>query len=657
MTRSAAALACLLLLGGCPAGEQLEPPAPVVRDVSLAALSPGLVLPGSRVVLEGSSFLPDFVGPSTLVLEGTFSGVEVSITLPALFEDYAEMWAWWPGAIAAGLPADEGLFVGEAKVQTQSALDGLVHESEGLPVQLDLRAVLAPRLDHVRNEVLFVNDPLVLEGDGFLLGGDEGASVAVIQGCFQADGESSCAPVGPTEIVGEPYQDPFDRQRLVVPFSPRIAGIVPGTFTGTVRVSNRQGVTAGGLVNDSAEQATSNELVEPVVFSFSPSQASLGQYVDVAGGGFVGQESGAPPGLTTIELEGQLAITGAPNPTAVTLDLVPEFESGSVVRYVVSEQDALGQLVDLRAQTATFTGTARPVVQYGADTVTGSASSVTFGVTFVRQVVWLRFLPTYVESLRHFGLRAADSLVRDRVLTVVRRDYAAVNVDWRTDEPTDFALYASVEIGGPDPNGLGLIGYDNTTGKDDGNERLYDKIGGVNALTQEDGYPGYGGVFVDSLFTFSQHPGAWTGAAEVPEPLFDALFDPFRPDVGNAPVAAGELASGSVPTLQNSVGCPSSDRAMSIACAIWTLGSLIGTTTSHEFGHSLGLADPWGTAIHNDGDYPNALMDAGSARTFRERGELDGEGPGVFCVSQFEYLQQILPTGLPDPLPGRLQCY
>jgi len=73
--------------------------------------------------------------------------------------------------------------------------------------------------------------------------------------------------------------------------------------------------------------------------------------------------------------------------------------------------------------------------------------------------------------------------------------------------------------------------------------------------------------------------------------------------------------------------------------------------------HSIGLADPWGPGIHNSGDYPNALMDTGSARPFAERAELLGEGPGVFCLSQFEYLQQILPTDLPDPLPGRLECY
>jgi hypothetical protein len=145
--------------------------------------------------------------------------------------------------------------------------------------------------------------------------------------------------------------------------------------------------------------------------------------------------------------------------------------------------------------------------------------------------------------------------------------------------------------------------------------------------------------------------------AESPDSLFDELFDPFRPDVQAGAVTAAELGNGSVPTLTDGASCPGANRPLRIACAVWTLGSLIGTTTAHELGHSLGLADPWGPGIHNDGDYPNALMDSGSCRTFRERGELLGEGPGVFCSSQFEYLQQILPTGEPDPLPGRLECY
>jgi hypothetical protein len=269
-------------------------------------------------------------------------------------------------------------------------------------------------------------------------------------------------------------------------------------------------------------------------------------------------------------------------------------------------------------------------------------------------VVWLRFLPQYVESLRHFGVRALEDRIRARVLDVVARDYIGVNIVFVDERPQDFALYAEVEIGGPDPNGIGLLGYDNTPGKDDGNLRLHDKIGGVNALTQLDGYPGYGGIFVESLFSFSQHPGALAQDIGAAHPLFDQLFDAFRPDVQGTPVSAGELAG--VPELSDGSACPSGDRATSIACAVWAIGALVGTTVSHEVAHSLGLADPGGEAFHNTGDWPNEIMDAGGARSLPERAEI-GDGPGIFCRRNYDYLRQILPSSDPDPIPSRLDCY
>ena len=84
---------------------------------------------------------------------------------------------------------------------------------------------------------------------------------------------------------------------------------------------------------------------------------------------------------------------------------------------------------------------------------------------------------------------------------------------------------------------------------------------------------------------------------------------------------------------------------------------MIGTVTSHEIAHSLGLADPGGSAFHNTGNFDNALMDSGYERTFRERAELAGEGPGGFCQMNYDYLRLILPTSEPDPMANRQDCY
>jgi hypothetical protein len=90
---------------------------------------------------------------------------------------------------------------------------------------------------------------------------------------------------------------------------------------------------------------------------------------------------------------------------------------------------------------------------------------------------------------------------------------------------------------------------------------------------------------------------------------------------------------------------------------VWALGSLIGTTLSHEMGHSFGLANPFGEGFHNVLDEPNRLMDAGGDRPFAERAELFGEGPAKFCDSEYDYLREILPTDAPRDTRPRPPCF
>ncbi len=271
--------------------------------------------------------------------------------------------------------------------------------------------------------------------------------------------------------------------------------------------------------------------------------------------------------------------------------------------------------------------------------------------------MWIRFLPAYTESLRHFGLRGADRLIRERVLAVAHRDYAGIDVDFRTEQPTDFALYTTVDIGGPDLNGLGLFGYDNTPGKDVGNLRLYDQVGGFYALTQQDGNAGYGGVFVESFFSFSLHPNQLAMSNPGAAAEFDEVFDPFRPDVGGQPALAADLVGVTAPT--SGAGCPAAagDRRAQLACAVWVMGAMVGSTMTHEFGHSLGLANGGGPDhVHNDGDRPNRLMDGGGARPFLERAEIKGQGPAVFCDGDYGYLRSILPAADAPPAVARPPC-
>ncbi|HVK75453.1 MAG TPA: hypothetical protein VM734_19120 [Kofleriaceae bacterium] len=639
-------LALVALVGaGCASS---NPPDVGLEALALTSVEPGVVVTGTTLALGGDSFVDAAWGDSTLRLTGTAGGRDVAVTIPARFVDYDHMTAAVDAGVIAAFGATDRLvgFRGDAVLEVVSAVDGVTYRSDPLAVTLDVAAELTPEVTTVQSGgLLFVNDRVVVTGRGFLLGGDEGQTVATVTGCFQPAGGGACAPVG-AETIALATAAPFARDEASFRFVPAIAGIREGHFRGEVVIENRH---AGGRTIAAAATAIEYDLVSAQIFQITPPAASLGQYVLVDGGGFVGGEPGAS---TELRLVGTFTATGQTQGAPVDLILVPEFETGNRVRYVVDTSDALGQAIDLRTVTGTFQGTIRPIVTYQGDQVTGPTKAVTLGIAPVKQVIYLDFQPSYVESLRVFGLRAVDQQIRARVVEVVRAAYPAINVELRTAPPTDFALFSLVEIHGPDPNGMGLFGYDNSPGKDVDNLRLYDRLGGVNALTQQDGYPGFGGVFIESLMGFSMHPVAGESLPGA-DPLFDQLFDPFRPDRGDI-VLGADLARG-LPAIDGAA-CPGGDRATQIACAIWSMGSLIGTTLAHEIGHSLGLANPYSDGFHNLGDEVNRLMDGGADRPFPERAILRGQGPAVFCTEEYQYLRAILPSGEPEDPSARPPC-
>lgn len=646
-----------------------ESPAGTVRDLQLSLVFPEALVPQTTLIVEGN-FLD--IEPAFIELVGTLDGVSVRALVSGKQTGLGRIEAIWKGGIAESLPSNEGTFEGTAIVRGSVAGDPREHVSNVLPVTLRITDKLEPTVYAALGGQIHVNDRIPIDGKDFLLGGSEGTSLAILEGCFTPQSGGACSPVPPTTIPMSPNElsnDPIEiRRKATFPFVPSIAGIEPGVFSGTVRVRNDHTVT--GQSSETAPTDIELQLIPTTLAAIDPPAASLGQFLDLQGGGFLGKWPNIEdptPQATTLKLVGNFTPTGAPSGVPVDLELVTEFVSGNLVRYVLNEEDALGQIADLRSLTGMFQGTATPVSKYGSVSVTGNALDVTLSIAAIKQVVWVTFTNEYRKSLEHFGLRAADLRIRDRIIQVMSRDYIGVNMEFRLEEPRDFELYATVELNGKDPNGIGLLGYDNSPGKDVDceskpgeciyNKRLYDKIGGVNAQTQEDGYPGYGGVFIESLFAFSPHPGKFAEALEDASPLFDQIFDPFRPDRGGKPVQLEELAE-NVPILQNGFDCPapSNDRKLRIACAVFVLGSLVGTTTSHEVAHSLGLADPDGEEFHDLGDEPGRLMDAGGARTFQERAELQGEGPGVFCDTEYVYLKQILPNPAPDPLSFRPPC-
>ncbi len=624
------------------------------RDLALDGLTivsvqPAGIVPGSEVTIEGRSLVEEPWGKSYLQLDGVVTGsagtVEVhAAIIPAQFVDYDHLKIDVDGETFAALGADDGHFEGEARIVVDSGVDSDRHASEPIAIELDFSQTLTPSLGSLQKpSVTFLNSEAIISGSGFLLGGNEGATVALIEGLFETE-SGGFNEIGPIVVELKPT-NPFSRDEAIMRLSPAITGIEPGYFVGTVVLQNQH--LGGDEVDGLGLEELDYDLVETTVFGVSTAEVSLGQYMLIEGGGFV------EDGGTTVRVEGSFTPDGASEaiPIADLIELVPQFVDGQTLRYVLNELDLP---IDLRTDSGLFEGELIPILSYDGVEVEGSSGPFSIRIAPVKQVVYLRFTPNFVEALRAFGLRAAENKIRDRVVAVVQRDYRTINLEVRTDRPDDFALYAEVDIGGKDPHDLGLLGYDNTPGKDVNNLRLHDRLGGVNAQTQYDGYPGYGGVFVESLFAFSKHP--ISGVAGVPsaDGLFDDIFDPFRPDDGGEPLRAADLQGGINVDIDASQ-CPATSREKQVECAVFVLGNLVGTTLSHEIGHSLGLANPYGSAFHNPFDEPNRLMDGGGDRPFTERAQLLGDGPGLFCQDEYEYLREILrtdETADPQPRPG-----
>jgi hypothetical protein len=641
-TRSAALILLSLALGaGCATSVA---PDPGLEGLALDTVGPTTIVAGTTVVIKGASFVDEQWGAAVLHL----SGDGVDVRWPATFVDFNTLNAKIDAARMVQIGGERD-FHGTAQVEVIATSDNQQYTSNEKTLDLSFRNKLEPVASSLAvTGVIFVNDRIEVDGDGFLLGGDEGVSVAKLTGCFTADGGGTCDPIADIELDTQPV-DPLQRDKIVFPFSPKVAGIKPGTFTGQVTIINHQ---SDRPVAEAAPLDASYDLVTAQIFSVDPPAAALGQYVFVRGGGFVGGEASA---LTELELAGTFNKTGK-SPVPVQMTLIPEFVEGRLVRYVVNTDDELGQALDLRHDTGHFSGTITPVVSFGADRVRGVTTNAAFDLAPMKQVVFLQFQPSYIEGLRDYGLRAVHKQIVDRIVAVCNRTYQGVNIDFRTEPVTDFALYENVELVGVDPNDQGLFGYDNSPGKDNGNLRLYDRLGGVNALTQQDGFPGYGGVFVRSLMGFSKHPGSFAKTVPGADDTFDKTFDEFRADQGGDPVTSSDLKGG-IEALADGSSCPGGDRKHKVACAVYVLGNLVGGTLAHEIGHSLGLANPFMDGFHDAGDAPNRLMDAGGDRSFLERAELQGEGPAVFCDDEYAYLRQIMPKDEAPPNVTRPSCF
>lgn len=634
---------CALQLRCGPGDEGQADPGlePRTGTLRLEPVPPQDLLPGGALTLRGSGFQPDrtaqrttlfFVGQGRLggasrdlqlelPLEHVSSG-ELRVTLtPDLFRSLAG------GDVAPDSAAE---LSGTLRLVLEQGSRGFQRESAA---SLTLRSQLTPALTTAAPKALYLEDQLRLQGAGFLLAG-EGQTIAVLEGSFarsiagdQRDGspQSQFTPYPRRELP----LTPVSRGEALLPIHARVFGIAPGVFSGKITLINRH---AGGAETRAAAADLELALLRTQLSAMNVTRLSRGQRILGRGAGFLPLDATGDT-ATLIRLSGTFtpAIAGVP-PRPTEINLVCDILSPNELLFVPRPTlDDEGNLVGLGATPGRFVGSITPVVLLGAQQQAGvplpCGSACTVDVVPPKQVLYAKFLSNFTEGLRRFGLRSVEPEVRARALEVAARTYAPWYVEIRDTRPPDYDEFTTMEVGGPDPNGAGLFGLDNTEGIDRGNIRLDDYIGGFNAIADVEGSFAFGGVFIESFFVLS---ATSKKKNMLSTPRFDELFGPFSPELGGRPADRGELAGGA--------------RSEQLRAAVRALGTLVGNTIAHEFGHSLGMAIGV-QGSHNQGDNDREIMDGGQYRSFEERAELDdyaAQPAGFFAIHQ-EYLGKILP--------------
>lgn len=568
--------------------------------------------------------------------EGAVDGAPVSVETAAVWEKtdagltVEVPWEAISGEVLGG--GAEGRFEGALGVRVTDLGDAVEGVGQVDGVAVDVAASLAPELSPAASLSLFLNDVSLIDASGLLRPG-EGASVLVVSGTFR-DGEGVERDV---QAEVPMMLGPGGRAQAQVRWPAYVFGIRPGTFDGTVQVRNDHALS--DAVSGTAHTVAIT-LQPTEVDSFSPSEGSRGQVVSVLGRGLIPADTDFAQSMFFIldgsfrRADGSVVDLSGDNVLRLAPDEVPDHTEARIILRSQTEDGPSGQpaLTGLTATPGQFMGTVTPALVSGSDTVLGRPFQGTLTIAPTEQVVFLKFLPGFNEALERFGLRNVEPELRDRIFDVIQRDYRDFNLRFTDQRPDDFAEYCVIEIGGSDPNGAGLFGLDNTAGKDTGNLRLDDIIGGSNAESQEQGFFAFGGVFIDSFVAFS--PSLDPGSPAI-DPAFDTIFAPFMPELGGQPVDAAEW--------------PGGPRQAEINDAIAAMGSVIGNTITHEIGHSLGLTfyeedltSP-GARFHNEGDTPGAIMDGGQDRPFDERAELEGAPAPFFTEANRDYLKVILP--------------
>lgn len=680
----------LLTLGstGCAGPQPIEPedePAVVVLDVK-SPIIPNQVLPGTTLILTGKNFNTSALSLQSLNFQGMIKkgnrsqNAQFAQLLKVISPTRAELLVSESFFNSVG----EGMLEGMVDVRTQYA--GSDRDFSGRPQKVTLQFVrqLKPQINTIQcsngeSECVYLNTKIKVNGDGILLGGNEGETWAELP-----------TLKGSHLFRVQPVSD-GDRQQGYFEYYPDLAQNPFGSvYSGQVRLINKY--LGQKRNNDNGDlQNVQFKLEKTYLRPFPPHTiASLGRFWNFTGKGFIqgmkvhfeGQfiprtrnRSLATPipmafDIAVNYLDGERANFILPDPFGSYTD---SSYKGDVLKGVVNDpQENYGaeptvspklHQLHQRRYGGTLIGRWTPILKSSAPEIKGIGTlendTWTVIIGGVRQVAWVQFIDNdtwgWNIALEKYGLTAADALIRKRVIDAVQQPYKGTNIFFTATQPKDVpdAHLAVVYIMGhnPDPD-MELMGLDATYGKDSFNRRLNDIVGNYNDDTKQKGGNPYGGVFVEPMnWTFSTHPWKKIKVTTCPSSIFDDIFDPFIPEIGT-PLTSEEVKQ--LKELTTTAGClTAANRLTQAACAVLIMGNMVANVMAHEFAHTLGLSQP-----HNPNIGPYdihsgvGLMNGSCGRPLNERAELNGEGPSQFCSGEFEYLQQYLP---PDPLPDSSQ--
>ena len=601
-----------LLLTSCsPAPDETGPVSYAVDSVE-----PQTILPGTRLAVVGSGFQSD--DTVTIRLDGKIGGQNVSVSRPAEVVDGRRVTTELDGAFFEAAGTREGTFRG--RVVAAVARDGERAE-RGVDAELALTESLTPKIEGFESTTAAYMDKVVVNGSGLLLEG-EGQTVLKASGTFE-----------PNEGGSESVDDlilpltPNERGTGWYVHTPEAFGLRSGHFEGTLAIENLHSGSGGDVAGNETEVTL--QFRPPRIDSVSPRQVSRGQRIELFGEGFVPRQAEGRQ-RTSLIVSGEFTDTEGNTKTydgSDVLSLDPDYTQAGVLEYVirptiVDEEE----LVGLGSEPGVFRGDIEGRIHYEGDEIRTPPKTVELTILPTKQIVHMKFLPGFSDSMRAFGLRNVEQQVRDRAFTVCQRDYKEYNVECRRRPPTEYADYITIEIGGRDPNGSGFFGLDNSEGVDTGNLRLDEVVGGRRATDEKGDNFMFGGVFVESFLSFSPNLGQ---KIPIESEKFDEIFGPFLDKLGGTPVEADEY--------------PSGPRASKVSRAIETLGNIVGNTVVHEVGHALGLANTGLPGeVHHSGINPHLIMNQGGDRPFEQRAELDSVKRARWGKRDARYLERLL---------------